>query len=219
LRDRGAIAEEQGGWQLAKPLAEIVQELPESVRSMIQRKIDQLDETQRKLAVAAAVQGQEFDSAIVARALSIDAAEAEERLEALDRLHGLVRLTGEREYPDGTLTLRYSFVHVLYQNALEASLSTTRKAALSGAAAQALAAAYRERTTEVAPQLALLFHAARDYSSASNYFLEAARNAARVYAYPEACALAQRAIAAAEKLQGGEHHSRVLAASLEMGAF
>src|SRR5262249_9012489 len=124
-----------------------------------------------------------------------------------------------REYPDGTLTLRYSFVHVLYQNALEASLSTTRKAALSGAAAQALAAAYRERTTEVAPQLALLFHAARDYSSASNYFLEAARNAARVYAYPEACALAQRAIAAAEKLQGGEHHSRVLAASLEMGAF
>jgi tetratricopeptide (TPR) repeat protein len=219
LRDRGAVAETEGQWRLVKPLAEIVRELPESVRSMIERKIDRLDEAQRKLAVAAAIQGQEFDSAIVARALSMDAAEAEEGLEALDRLHGLVHLTGEREYPDATLTLRYSFVHVLYQNALEGSLPATRKAALSGATARALLAAYGARSGEVAAQLALLFWTAREYARASDHFLEAARNAARVYGYPEACGLAHRAIEAAEKLQGNDRHSRVPAAALEMGGF
>ena len=63
-------------------------ELPESVRSMIERKIDQLDEPARRLAAAAAVQGNEFDSATVAKALAMDPAEVEERLERLERLHG-----------------------------------------------------------------------------------------------------------------------------------
>ena len=206
LRDRGVIAQVDHRWTLARSLPEIERELPESVRSMIQRKIDQLDEPARRLATAAAVQGHEFDSATMAKALAIDAAEVEERLEALDRLHGLVRLIGEREFPDSTLTLRYSFVHVLYQNALEASLAATRKASLSGAIAHALMGFYAEQSAEVASELALLFHDARDFARASDHFLQAARNAARVYAYPEAIALSQRAIADAEKLKGPERH-------------
>jgi tetratricopeptide (TPR) repeat protein len=105
---------------------------------------------------------------------------------------------------------------VLYQNALETSLTATRKASLSGAIAQALLGFYAERSTEVASELALLFHAARDFARSSDHFLQAARNAARVYAYHEAIALSQRTIADAERLKGPEHHSRVLAAALEM---
>ena len=146
LRDRGVIVHVDGRWTLVGSLPEIKRELPESARSMIQRKIDQLDERDRRLATTAAVQGHEFDSATVAKALAIDPAEVEERLEGLDRLHGLVRLIGEREFPDGTLTLRYSFVHVLYQNALEASLAGMRKASLSGAIAHAMMWLYAERS-------------------------------------------------------------------------
>jgi tetratricopeptide (TPR) repeat protein len=218
LRDRGVIAQVDGRWILARSLPEIKRELPESIRSMIQRKIDQLDEPARRLAAAAAVQGHEFDSAIVAKALAIDPAEVEDRLEALDRLHGLVRLIGEREFADSTLTLRYSFVHVLYQNALEASLGPARKASLSGGIAHALMGFYAERNAEVASELALLFHEARDFARASDHFLHAARNAARVYGYPEAVTLFQRAVADAERLKGAERHFRVLAAALEMGS-
>src|SRR5262249_18242786 len=145
-------------------------------------------------------------------------AECEDRLEALDRLHGLVRLVGDREFPDGTLALRYSFVHVLYQNALESSLTATRKASLSASSAQALLEFYGERRSQVAPELALLFHAARDFARASDHFLQAARNAARVYAFPEAIGLSERAIGDAERLKDTARHSRVFAAAMEIGA-
>ena len=216
LKDGGVIAEVEHRWRLARSLPEIERELPESVRSMIERKIDQLDEPARRLAAAAAVQGHEFDSAIAAKALAMAPTEVEERLETLDRLHGLVRLIGERELPDSTLTLRYQFVHVLYQNALEGSLTATRKASLSGAIAQAMAGFYGEQSAEVASELGLLFHAARDFVRASDHFLQAARNAARVYAYPESIALLQRVMADAEKLKGPDRHSRLLGAALEM---
>jgi hypothetical protein len=53
-----------------------------------------------------------------------------------------VRTVREQEFPDRTLTLRYRFVHVLYQNALYASLGPTRRASLSAAVAQALQGYY-----------------------------------------------------------------------------
>jgi predicted ATPase len=83
LRARGVIAQEQARWVLTQSVSDIQQELPESVRSMIERKIDQLGEADRRLLVAASVQGYEFDAAVVAKALTLDAAEVEERLEVL----------------------------------------------------------------------------------------------------------------------------------------
>ena len=174
LRDRQVLALEQGRWTLGQSVPDLQRELPESVRSMIQRKIDQLGEDDRRLLVAASVQGYEFDSAVVARVLERDAAEVEERLDELDRVHALVRMVREQEFPDRTLTLRYRFVHVLYQNALYASLRPTRRASLSAAAAQALLGYYGEKSVDVAAELALLLEAARDFARAADYFLVAA---------------------------------------------
>src|SRR5262249_49117771 len=151
---------------------DLQRELPASVRSLIQRKLDRLDEADRRLLAAASAQGHEFDAAVVARVLRRDAAEVEERLDVLGRVHALGRLLREQEFPDGTLTLRYQFVHVLYQNALYASLQPTRKAAWSAATAQALLAHHGEKSAAVAAELALLFEAARDPDRAAYYFLE-----------------------------------------------
>jgi hypothetical protein len=160
LRDRQVLAQEQGRWVLAQSLPDMQRELPESVRSMIERKIAQLDEEERRLLVAASVQGQEFDAVVVSKALGLDAAEVEEQLEGLERVHGLVRLVRELELPDRTLTLRYRFVHVFYQKALYASLRPTRRAALSAAVARALVGHYGEKNALVAAELALLWVAA-----------------------------------------------------------
>src|SRR4029077_11787782 len=91
----------------------------------------------RHLLMAASVQGPEFDSAVVATLLGRDAADVEERLDVLERIHVMVRLIREQTYPDRALTLRYGFVHVLYQNAFYAALQPTRKAAWSAGAAPA----------------------------------------------------------------------------------
>ncbi len=72
--------------------------------------------------------------------MTLDAGEVEERLQSLDQTYGFVTFREEEELPDHTLTLRYRFVHVLYQNALFETLTPSRRAALSAAVAAALLA-------------------------------------------------------------------------------
>jgi predicted ATPase/predicted Ser/Thr protein kinase len=194
LRDRRVIVEEVGQWVLAGSLPQIERDLPESVRGMIERKIAQLGEEDRRLLIAASVQGSEFDSALVATALEMDPGEVEERLENLERIHAFVRLIGEKEFPDHTLTLRYRFVHVLYQNALYALLRPTRRIALSSAMARGILGFYGEKSVSVASELAHLFSIAREFAQATDYFFIAARDAAEVFAFEEAAALARRGL-------------------------
>jgi predicted ATPase len=194
LRDRQVLTQEQDHWRLGQSVPDLRRELPESVRGMIQRKIDQLSEDDRRLLVAAGVQGYEFDSAVVTRVLEQDAAEVEERLDELDRVHAFVRLVREQEFPDRSLTLRYRFVHVLYQNALYASLRPTRRAALSAAVAEALLGYYGEKSADVASELATLFETARDFARAAEHCLLAAQSAARVFASQEVVVLAHRGL-------------------------
>jgi predicted ATPase len=200
LRDRGAIVQDRGAWALARAAPDLQRELPESIRGMIERKVDQLSTADRHLLMAASVQGPEFDSAVVARVLGREAADVEERLEVLECVHVLVRRIREQTFPDGTLTLRYGFVHVLYQNALYAVLQPTRKAAWSAAAARALLDHYGEKSAGLAAELAVLFEAARAPERAADHYLEAAENAARVFAHHEAVALARRGLALLQTL-------------------
>jgi predicted ATPase len=208
LRDRGAIVPEDGHWTLVRALPDLQRELPESVRAMIRRKVDQLTTADRHLLMAASVQGPEFDAVVVARLLGREAADVEERLEVLGRVHTMVRLVREQTFPDGVLTPRYGFVHVLYQNALHAALPPTRKAAWSAAAAQALLGHYGEKSAGLAAELAMLFEAGRDPERAADYYLAAAENAARVFAHHEAVALARRGLALLQALPDTPRRAR-----------
>ncbi len=219
LRGHSVIANTSGAWMLAQTLPDLERELPESVRGMIERKIAQLEPEDHKLLTAASVQGHEFDSAVVAQALSLDADEIEERLEKLERVFAFVKLTSETEFPNRTLTLKYRFVHVLYQNALYAGLRATRKATLSRDVAQALEGCYGERSASVANELALLWEAARESARAADYFLQAARNAAQVNAHREAAQLAERGLEAVLKLpETPERDGRELGLQLARGS-
>jgi hypothetical protein len=95
-------------------------------------------EEDRMLLLSAAVQGLQFDSAVVARVLSRDPAGVEERLQALDTEHDFVRAAGEREFSDGTPSVRYHFIHVCYQHALYEWLAPSRRIALSLETARSL---------------------------------------------------------------------------------
>jgi adenylate cyclase len=201
LRDSHAIREEHGRWISAVSLPDIQRELPVSVRSMIRQKIGQLGDADLRLLATASVQGCEFDAAVVADAVHRDAADVEERLEVLDRVHCLVRLVDERELPDHTMTLRYRFVHVLYQNALYDSLQPSRRASLSAAVADALLVHHGERRHALASELAMLFNAARDFGRAAEYYDIAAEQAIQMYAMKEAAALARQGLEAAAHLR------------------
>jgi len=211
LRDKRVIGRDdlQGGhWALVQTVPEIENDLPETVRSMIQRKVAQLGDVDRRLLVAASAQGYAFDSAAVARALGMDAGEAEERLQSLDQSLGFVTFLEEEELPDHTLTLKYRFVHVLYQNALYATLTPSRRASLSAAIADALLAFHGEDTRDIDSELAFLLQAARDWPRASEYFIKAARNAARIFANQEAISLCRRGLEMSRRMADSPERAR-----------
>ena len=202
LRDSARIVNDNGTWVLSRSMSDLPGELPESVRSMIARKIEQVDERDRTLLLAASVQGPEFDSAIVAEAIEMDPADVEERLDVLERVHVFVRRGSEYEFPDLTLTLHYTFVHVLYQNMLYASLQPTRRAALSGRVARALVA-HGEQAPASAARLAVLFEAARDFATSARYYFVAAQHSAGLFAFREALSLAERGLKALRGMPDG----------------
>jgi serine/threonine protein kinase/tetratricopeptide (TPR) repeat protein len=214
LQNEGAIID-QKGWHLARSLSDIEEDIPQSIRSMIARKIDQLADTDRRLLMTAAVQGTEFHAAVVADAMDADEEDIEETLERLQQVHAFVRKVGEEELLDGSLTLRYGFVHALYQNSLYEALTPARRTKMSAAVATSLARHYQDDTTPVAGELGMLYESAREFAKASDSFVQAATKATKVYAVHEALELYTRATTCAKKLKDLEREQRLLAA--EMG--
>ena len=197
LRDKQIIFLSRDTWRLSEKLPEIERDLPQSIVGMVRRKIDVITDQDRKLLAAASVQGFEFDSAVLSRALRADPAEVEERLETLHRVNGLLHpagVAGVKEWRDGTVGAAYRFVHFLYYNAFYSTIQPARKAAWSAEVAQALLHFSRDRAGEIASQLAFLFEAARDFPQAAHYFSVAADNANGVFAYIEAELLARRGL-------------------------
>ena len=192
LRDRGAIAKDSSGcWKIAKSIADITKELPETVKSTIARKLDRLDDLDRRLLTTAAIQGYEFDTLVLSDVLAIDAADVEERMDALAGTHHLAKNIGTVESVDRSLTVRYRFVHGLYQNVLYASLQPTRRAQTSAKVARAIEARFGAGDPNRASELALLFESAREFPDAARNFLLAAQHQIALFAFREGVALAK----------------------------
>src|SRR5215831_11755602 len=208
LRIEGTVSNADGAWRLTAPVTDIARSLPESIRGMIQRKTEQISSDDRSLLAEASVQGNEFDTAIVAAVARLDVAEVEERLESLDRVHGFVRRFADRTLPNGALSSRYRFVHVLYQNALVTLLTPSRRARLSAQTADALLAAYGDASGDIAVGLAQLFEAARDTSRAVDHLVVAAESALRIFAHHETVVLARRGLALLGHLPDDERAER-----------
>jgi len=124
-------------------------ELPVSVRSMIRRSWPSWELRIASYCPQPACRAI-VDSAVVARVVGINSIELEERLEMLDRVHGWFGGCANQEFPDATITVRTSSVHILYQNALYAALQPARRAAWSLAVAQALLAHHGEQCSAIA---------------------------------------------------------------------
>ncbi len=199
LVNRGVVSQADGAWILDDTVEGVEAELPQSIRSVIQRTVDRLDETDRQLLVAASIQGSEFDSAIVASAIQMDSAAVEERLDRLEKVHAIVRFVDERVLAKRTPSLRYAFAHILYQNTLQTTLRGTRRVALSAAVSEVMEKYYGDDSAQ-ASRLGILHLAALQFDKAAARFLQAARLATRLFASKEAVLLARRGLEALESL-------------------
>src|SRR5262249_28786997 len=72
LIERGDVAHDERGWTLRRQLTDDTLVVPESVRGMIQKKLDALNEEDRRALQHASVQGEEFLSTVLAHVLAAD---------------------------------------------------------------------------------------------------------------------------------------------------
>jgi len=214
LMERGAVRRHEGWWCIDASLDQVRSSLPLSIQSVIERKLAQLDGEDKLLMMAASLQGMEFDSRLAAIAAGCPVSDAEQRLARLESVHSLITPVGESDPGDAIPGQRYAFVHMLYQEAFQTAVTPARRAEWSRLIANALAELNKADPSRVAAELAMHYEAGRDFHRAAQWFLQAARNAAQVYANHEAADLCKRAITNADRLETGLRNGVVLDAAM-----
>ena len=208
LHDRGVIVKAGERWELSDSFDNIQLELPDSVMAMIERKIGRLGDADKRLMEVASIQGYEFDSAVLATVLEQDEEDVEERLQKLERDYRFVETSGEDEFPDRTMTIKYRFVHVLYQNELFNALTRTKRVRISRAVAETIEKFHSDKLSLVASGLARLFETARLFEKAVTYYGLAAEHAEGVFAFNESVTLVRRGLELLKSLPESKERDR-----------
>jgi predicted ATPase len=168
--------------------------VPDTLRQLIERQVDELTGLERTLLEGASVLGMEWMSAAAAVAAERDAAEVEPVLAGLARREAFVRRTGVGEWPDGTRSDAFAFVHAIHRSVLDSRLSSGRRTRIHRLIGERIEAAYSQHVREAAPQLAVHFEEAGDFDKAVRYLKLASETASRRGAAEEAHAKVARAL-------------------------
>jgi DNA-binding winged helix-turn-helix (wHTH) protein/tetratricopeptide (TPR) repeat protein len=187
-------------WILTRRLSELGMEAPGNVRKLIRKKIEALDAEDRRALEFASVQGEVFTSAVLAGLLEVDDLALEERLDRLDKVHRLIQTMEEDDLPDGTLTTRYRFAHVLYQNSLYSDLVNKRRVLLHHQAGDLMIRFYGDQAPRLAAQLAVHFERGRDFGRAVEYLVHAGDNGRQINANDKAVEHYSRALSLVSRL-------------------
>jgi predicted ATPase/DNA-binding winged helix-turn-helix (wHTH) protein len=203
--DRGLIALENGTWQIKVPLDRIDLEAPESLRQMIELQIEGLSEEEQRALEIGSATGRLFTTAVRAMAANTDPESFENLCESLSRRHQIVRSAGTQEFPDGTTSARYEFVHALYREVIYHRLSPGRRAKIHLNVGGRLEALYAQRPGEAARELAEHFEQGGDWLRAIKYLQVVADTAGRRFEPRQAADILEHALNLVKKLPEGEH--------------
>jgi predicted ATPase len=179
LISQKAIVQTNGRWTLQYDIQRSTFDIPESLRQMIRTQMERLSREDQRILAAASVAGVEFTAAAVAAGVTQEIIHTEEQCEDLVRRAYFLQAQGAAEWPDGTVTARYRFIHNLYRDALYESVPAGKRAYLHRRVGMCLEQGYGSQAREIAAELAVHFERGHDYSKAVQYLQQAAKNAIR----------------------------------------
>lgn len=192
---QGAVTEMEGRWITRKEnVTELAERVPDTLRQLIEQQVERLSEAEQRLLEVASVAGVEFASVEVAAGLPTAVEEVEASCERFARAGQWLRMVGFAEWPDGTLSGRYSFLHALYHEVIYARVAEARRIQLHRRVAARKEAAYGERTREIAAELAVHFERGREYAKAVHCHRQAGEAATRAGAPQEALSHVKRGL-------------------------
>lgn len=209
LEDGGLLVTEEGAVRAARRLDALG--VPDEVRLLLQRQIDDLDPAGGALLAVAAAVGDEFAIEAVSAGLTgqLSVVEVEERCASLARQGALLRSMDAVEWPDGTLTGRCRFAHQMYREVLYDTLGPACRVQVHRAIAARLIAAYGTDTDQIAAELARHHERGRNYPEAVAELTTAARVAMSRAAYPEAHRHVRHALSLLEQVPSGPGRERL----------
>ena len=160
-----------------KGLAEEVRGIiPGGLQQLIDKQIERLHIEQQRALEVASVAGSEFPVASVAAGLSADCDEIEELCEELASRGQFIEEIGFAEWPDGTFSGQYRFLHALYQNVFYRRIGEARRVRLHRVVGEREETGYGDTAGERAAALARHFAQGRDLERAWRYSQQAGEN-------------------------------------------
>jgi DNA-binding winged helix-turn-helix (wHTH) protein/predicted ATPase len=208
LIDQNMIVEERGAWNLRVELSDIEKGVPTNLRQLIEKQIERLDPDQRTVLEAASVAGMECSSIAIAAGLDMPIASVEKHCDELAGRHQFLSPAWLVELPDGTITPRHRFIHVLYRDVPYRMMAPMRRSQIHQRIAERGVVIYGDHCSEIAAELAMHFEQSRDWPHALEYLLKAAENAAACSAHHEASDLANRGLEILKSLPRTSTHSK-----------
>jgi predicted ATPase len=203
---QGWVAAVDGQWVVTAAPEVVEAGVPESLRQMIEQQLDGCSPEEQRLLAAASVEGAEFSAAAVGAGIETVVAEVEERCAVLARRGQFIQARGVEEWPDGTISGRYGFLHALYQQVVYDRLPPGLCFQLHRRIGEREEAAYGARAAEHAAKLAMHFDHGRDYGRSTPYRRQAAENALRRHAYHEAMRHLNRGLEVLQTLPASREH-------------
>ncbi len=214
---RSILTERDGGWT-AERLEPTALAIPADIRRAIEQQVERLDRVEQcVLEIASATLGTCSVAAIAAGG-GMSEREVESICVRLARRQVFLRPRPTAEWPDGTWTATFEFLHSLYREALATRLSPGRRVDVHRAIGERLEKAWGDRASELATELSWHFEEARDFHRAVRYLQQAAETARCRSAHAVAERHYRRAIELLERLPASdERDEREVALQIGFG--
>jgi predicted ATPase/DNA-binding winged helix-turn-helix (wHTH) protein len=171
---------------LVGELTTVAASIPQDLRQLLERHVEQLAVEEQTLLEAASAAGAEFAVAAVAAAVEWPVVDVEEQCAALARRGQFVQECGTDAWPDGTVASRYGFLHALYRETLYARVPLGRRVRWHQRIGHRLEAGYGPQVRERAAELAEHFVRGHDPVRAVRYLHYAGQQSGQRSAHQEA---------------------------------
>ncbi len=179
---------------LEKPPEQLSLEVPGTLRGLIDRQLAMISSSEQAILEAASVAGREFAAAAVSAAVEQTEEEVEAACDALAKQGLFLNPCGRTNWPDGTVSACYAFVHDLHREILYDRIPPRRRAGLHLRIGVRVEAGYGIQARELAAELAIRFVQGQDVPRAVRYLRYAAEQAVARSAHREAVELLRQAL-------------------------
>lgn len=194
------LVEKEDSWEASDDLSAMSSVVPTSLQHLIHQHVEHLSSDDQAILEAASVVGPRFSVAAVAAGVPQAEADIEARCTTWARQDRFLLAAGTETWPDGTVAACYRFRHTLYHEVVYARVSAGQRIRLHHQIGHDLEVRYGQQAATIATELAVHFERGGADERAVIYLLQAAENAKRRSAYPEALAHLNRGLEVATRL-------------------